>query len=546
MVKYLVTSALPYIHGIPHLGNLVGSILPADVFYKFLKMKGEEAIFICGSDEHGAQMELDAIKNNTTPKEIADKNHTLVKKLLEDFGCTFTFYGRTGSKENEELTKEIFLALYKNGYIIEKEEEQAYCEKDKRFLPDRFVEGICPYCGGLARGDQCDTCGKLLTPKQIINPRCKICGNKVVFKKTKNLFLDLTKIKSRIEEWIKNSKGWSKNAVANSLEFLKHLEPRAITRDLTWGFDVPIKGYENKKFYVWFDAPIGYIGITQEWINNEKNPEKTKDLNYWWKDDAKIVQFMGKDNIVFHTIFFPGSLMGSDLGFSLASVIMAFEFLTAKGLKFSKSQGRGLNIQTALELLPSDYWRYVLISLLPETADSEFSLELMQKIVNTELNDEIGNFIHRTLSFISKEFNSQIPNCEFDEETKKVMDEVYEKVEEYEEEFLKLRLREALKKCVDVALIGNSYLSKREPWKNKENREITLKASIEIVKILAIMLYPFTPSSSKKIYSMLNLNKEIELKDVKKELSGKIAKDISPIFRKLSDGEIKEFVQKIQ
>jgi len=544
-MKYLVTSALPYIHGIPHLGNLVGSILPADVFYKYLKLKGEEAIFICGSDEHGAQMELDAIKNNTTPKEIADKNHELVKKLLEDFGCTFTFYGRTGSKENEELTKQIFLALYKNGFIIEQEEEQAYCNKDKRFLPDRFVEGKCPYCGGLARGDQCDNCGRLLTPKQLIEPRCKICGEKVVFKKTKNLFLDLRKIRNEIEQWIKNSKGWSKNAVNSGLEFLKNLEPRAITRDLTWGFDVPVKGYENKKFYVWFDAPIGYIGITQEWINKEKNKEKTRDLEYWWKDDAKIVQFMGKDNIVFHTIFFPGSLIGSRLGFSLASVIMAYEFLTVKGLKFSKSQGRGLNIQTALELLPSDYWRYVLISILPETADSEFSLELMQKIVNNELNDEIGNFVHRTLSFISKEFDSKIPDGELDEEANSVLQEVYKKVEEYDENFSKLRLREALKNCAEVAAIGNAYLSKKQPWKSKKENKTTIKASAQIVKILAILLYPFTPDTSNKIYRMLNINKEVSFGDIKIEIAGEISKEITPIFRKISDEEIEEFKKKV-
>jgi methionyl-tRNA synthetase len=544
-MKYLVTSALPYIHGIPHLGNLVGSILPADVFYKYLKLKGEEAIFICGSDEHGAQMELDAIKNNTTPKEIADRNHELVKKLLENFGCTFTFYGRTGSKENEELTKQIFLALYKNGFIIEQEEELPYCEKDKRFLPDRFVEGKCPYCGGLARGDQCDTCGRLLTPKQIIEPKCKICGEPVVFKKTKNLFLDLRKIKKEIEEWIKNSQGWSKNAVNNSLEFLKILEPRAITRDLTWGFDVPIKGYENKKFYVWFDAPIGYIGITQEWINKENNKEKTKDLDYWWKSDAKIVQFMGKDNIVFHTIFFPGCLIGSKLGFSLASVIMAYEFLTAKGLKFSKSQGRGLNIQTALELLPSDYWRFVLISLLPETADSEFSLELMQKIVNDELNDQIGNFVHRTLSFVSKEFNSQIPESELDDEAKEVLQEVYKKVEEYHENFSKIKLREALKNCVEIAAIGNAYLSKKEPWKDKERNKATIKACVQIVKILAILLYPFIPDSSKKICKMLNIDKELSFEDIKTEATGKISKEIVPIFKKLSNQEIEEFKKKV-
>lgn len=540
MERYLVTSALPYIHGIPHLGNLVGSILPADVFFKFLNIYGKEAIFICGSDEHGAQMEIDAIKNNTTPQSIADTNHEIVKGLLEKFGCTFTFYGRTGSKENEEKTIEIFNALFSKGLIIEKEEELPYCEHDARFLPDRFVEGKCPYCGGLARGDQCDDCGKLLTPKQLIEPRCKICGNPVVFKSTKNLFLDLTPVKKDLEEWVKSSQNWTKNTVNSTLEFLKNLEPRAITRDLNWGFRVPVKGYENKRFYVWFDAPIGYIGITQEWINKTNNKELTKDINYWWKDrDTKIIQFMGKDNIVFHTVFFPGCLIGSKLGYQLPSAIIAFEFLTAKGTKFSKSRGKGLNIQSALEILPADYWRYVLISLLPETSDSEFSFDLLQKIINTELNDQIGNFVYRTLVFIVKQFDSKVPEAELGEDSSVLMQKVREKEEEYIQNFLSYKMREALKNVLEIAILGNTYLSSREPWKNKSKSAETLFVSANLVRDISVLLYPFTPESSLKLRKMLGLNDAPKIEEIKKAYTGAIQSP-SPLFRKITNEEIEK------
>ena len=500
-MKYLITSALPYTHGVPHLGNITGSILPADVYYKYIKyLAGKECIYICGSDEHGTALEIQAIKEGVPVEELADKFHKIVKESLEDFEFEFTHYGRTHSKYNKERTYDIFHKLRKNGHIFEKETTQAYCPKDKRFLPDRWVEGECPKCGGLARGDQCDSCGALLDPEDLINPRCKICNSKVEFRKTKHLFIRLGDFEERLKNFIKE-RHFSKNAEHESLSWIKEgLPSRCITRDTSWGFPVPLEGYEGKVFYVWFDAPIGYISITEEYFDQKGEYEKWKD--YWLNPkDTVLVQFMGKDNILFHTIIFPAMLMGTGDDYVLVNKLVSYNWLNAKGIKFSKSRGVGLNIRNALEILPADYWRFALISLLPEKSDTEFSIEVMMEKVNKELVGNFSNYIYRVLNMAYKK--GYLKNNEYDEEYKEAMEIYNEIMESYE----KIELRDALLGILKLSQYGNQLLNKYEPWKWKDREKVGkfIYLHLKIIHLLAKASFPIITKSAKDIFLMLGL-----------------------------------------
>ncbi len=543
-MKYIVTSALPYVQDVIHLGNLVGSILPADIFYKYLVMKGEDAIFICGSDEHGSAIEIAALKQGTTPKELADKNHEKLKKLLTDsYLCTFTHYGRTGTEQNKEIVYNIFNALDRNGYLVEVKSEQPYCNVDKRFIPDRFIEGTCPYCGyEHARGDQCDRCGRLLTPKDLINPRCNICGKSdITFKEVKNLAINLEKLQPQIKEYLLShySNSWSKNAINNSQGYIeKGLKNREITREIKWGFPVPKAGFEDKVFYVWFDALIGYIGISYEY--NKEVAEK-----YWLDNNTRLVQFMGKDNIEPHTLLWPGMLIGSNLGYVLPTTIYAYEFLNWQGQKFSKSRHIGMNIEEALNLLPGEYWRFVLASILPETADTDFTAELLMQAVNNELNDIVGNFIHRTLTLIKNNFDSTVPSPSSKPE---IVGEINKYANSYLSLFDSIQIREALRSVIDLAGLGNEFLSKSEPWKkikqNPDEAASIVYASAMIAKAVGILLYPFMPNSSKKVCSYFSV--EPKLEGISLDLAGKKLnlEKLNPLFSKITEKQLellKEF-----
>ncbi len=538
MTKTIVTSALPYVYGIPHLGNFVGSVLPADVYYKYLRMKNEDAIFICGSDQHGTPIELRAIKEKITPKELADKMHSIIKDIFNRYECTFTYYGKTDTEENRATVYAIFEALNKNGYIIEREEIQAYCEEDKRFLVDRLIEGICPYCNGLhARGDQCDDCGKLLSPTQIINPHCMICGSeKIEFLKVKNLAIALDKLQDKIKEFIIHSSinGWSKNAINKSLSLIntEGLKPRDITRNMKWGFQVPLINYRDFVFYVWFDAVIGYIGITKEW-------NKTKWSEYWTDNKTRLIQFMGKDNIEFHTLMFPGILLGSDMDYTLPYIIKSSENLTSKNIKFSKSRGIGLNLESALGIAEPDYWRFVLIYLYPENSDSEFSVEMLKEIINNIMNGKIGNLVNRVLTLAKKSgivFNKISDNG--DEEVDKI-------IKDYKESFEKIELKSALNGVIEMANLGNTIISNTEPWKlmNKEDTDklsSILNRVIKIIYDIGIMLWPFAPKAAMDILFYFDIEEEPKLSLLEKFPILNIEKEIKVIFNKISKEKIYE------
>ncbi|HUC39062.1 MAG TPA: methionine--tRNA ligase [Candidatus Acidoferrum sp.] len=546
MGKYIITAALPYAYSVPHLGNFVGSILPADVYHRYLKMKEEDVIFICGSDQHGTPTELAAIKAGVEPEVLANLMHEKIKKLFMEYECSFTYYGKTHTHENKEVVYDIFKELYKNGYLLERDDLQAYCNVDKRVLTDRLVQGTCPYCGKKsARGDQCDNCGKLLEPKQIIGPFCAICGkSEITFVKTKNLALELNKLQDNIGKFIKkNSKNnWSKDAVNKSLSMIKEgLKPRDITRSMKWGFPVPLAGYENSVIYVWVTGLIGYIGITKEWNSN-------KWQGYWQNEHTKLIQFFGKDNTIFHTIIWPGMAIGSKLGFILPYTIKESQFLNSKTFKFSKSQGVGLNMETALEILEPDYWRFILMYLYPETADTEFSEDLITQIVNGVMNDNIGNFINRVLK-LSKENEPLIdmgadPIEEHVERAEKI-------VEKYKSSFDNFSIREALQAIVELSALGNAIMGNSKPWATaklaKTDKNAKKELSEQMVTLLGIahhigiLMWPFTPSSSMKILSYFDVEKEPTLDTIGKKPKANLSKEITPIFKKLDDSFAKNF-----
>ena len=532
MSKKIITSALPYINGIPHLGNFVGSILPADIYYKYLLMKGEDVIFICGSDQHGTPIELSAIKKGIPTEKFADQMHERVKKALLDLECTFTYYGKTHTEINKKVVYDIFNALMTNGYILKVEGIQAFCNFDERFIPDRMIEGTCPFCNGNnARGDQCDDCGKLLDPKDIVNPFCNICGkHDISFKKTKNLALDLPTLSDVIKVFIEGiSNNVSKNALNKTLSYIEEgLKPREITRDLKWGFRVPIDDYNDKVFYVWFDAVIGYIGITKEWSEDSAQ-------SYWNDDSTELIQFMGKDNIEFHTTIWPAILLGSNIKYTLPSKIIAYEFLLSKSIKFSKSRGIGLDIENALDILDADYWRFVLAYILPETSDTEFSADRVYEIVNKIMNDKIGNFMHRAITIAKRNEGSIgdiVINSEYSEKVEFI-------IKKYIENFDSIHIREALKDIVKLADLGNEIMSNKKPWElvntNKSEFSSVIGTVLKICKCISIMIWPFTPSTSIKSLKHFGIDGEPKLSMLKE--SAKFYADIeeSQMFFKIEE-----------
>ncbi|MCH8907183.1 MAG: methionine--tRNA ligase, partial [Candidatus Heimdallarchaeota archaeon] len=391
--RYIVTSALPYVNGVKHLGNLIGSLLPADTYTRFLKLIGKDVIYICGTDDHGTPAELSALEAGKSVSEYVAEMFELQKGIYERFGLDFDYFGQTSARENHEITKEIFLALDKNGYINERTTQQLYSVKDKRFLPDRYVLGTCPHCGyENARGDQCENCTKLLDPIELINPRSAISGNtELENRDVTHLFIDLPKLQPEVAKWIETQTHWPNTSLSIAKKWLKEgLRERGITRNLEWGIEVPLEKYKDLVFYVWFDAPIGYISISKKWATEIKGKPELFE-KYWKSSDTKLIQFMGIDNVPFHSVTFPCSIIGSDLGYQLVHTLKGFQWLTFEKGKFSSSQKHGIFMDTALDLYPADYWRYYLLLIAPERQDTDFQWGGFQSAVNSDLNNQLGN-----------------------------------------------------------------------------------------------------------------------------------------------------------
>jgi methionyl-tRNA synthetase len=544
--KILITSALPYVNNVPHLGNIIGCVLSADVFARFCRSIGKDCIYICGTDEYGTATETKAIEEGLTPKEICDKYHKIHKEIYEWFNISFDYFGRTSTKEQTELTQEIFLKLYENGFIKEEEVEQHYCEKCQKFLADRFVEGNCPYCNYEdARGDQCDSCGKIINAIDLKNPRCKICSSNPIIKKSMHLFIDLPKIEPMLKEWLdKRSNLWSQNAKTITYAWLKEgIKKRAITRDLKWGIPVPLEKYKNKVFYVWFDAPIGYLSITKNAFPN--NWDK------WWKDDSnvKLYQFMAKDNIPFHTIIFPSSLIGTKDNYTMLYKINSTEYLNYEDSKFSKSRGVGLFGNQAKETgISSDVFRYYLLINRPEKSDSSFSwIDLMDKN-NNELCANLGNLVNRTITFIKKFFDGKIPKADIEEKDKLVLQKIKNSQSKVKELLEKVEIKEALKEIMTISKIGNQYFQECEPWhkikSEPKKAQTCLNVLSIIIKDIAIMIEPYLPDTSTKIFKQLNLKKQDwnNLGIANKE--GININEPEILFQKIEEKEIKRLKEK--
>ncbi|MFH1212206.1 MAG: methionine--tRNA ligase [Candidatus Woesearchaeota archaeon] len=536
--KIIVTSALPYVNNIPHLGNLV-CVISADIYSRFLKLKGENAVYVLGTDEHGTTAEVKALEEGLSVRELVDKYFKIHTEIYTWFNCRPDCYGRTSSEENKEITQDIFAKLDKNGYIVEQELEQLYDEKAGKFLADRFVEGECPQCGfERARGDQCDKCCNLMEPTQLINPISKISGTTPVLKKSTHLFIDLEKLQPKLEQWIGSVKSkWTDNARTTTEGWLnKGLQLRCITRDLKWGIPVNKKGFENKVFYSWFDAPIGYIGITAEHKNDWKK---------WWLDkDAKhtrLVQFMGKDNIPFHTILFPAFLIGTNDPYALVDTLSVNEYLNYEDGKFSKSEQRGVFGDSAKETgIPADVWRFYLTAIRPEKTDTLFAWSDFQEKTNFELIGNFANLVNRTLTFINKFFDSKVY------ETNDKLD-YKQDLKEIESLYDQIELRKALKKILELSSIGNRYFQAKEPWKTKDSdiddAKNTLAKLFNLVKDLCILIKPIMPDTAAEIEKQLNL-KDLSWKDLGKDIANHKIGEPVILFNKLEDKRIKELQQK--
>ncbi|MHA2008415.1 MAG: methionine--tRNA ligase [Promethearchaeota archaeon] len=559
--KWVVTSAWPYVNATPHLGNLIGSTLSADVFARFLRLNGEEVVFVSGSDSHGTPISVEAKRLNVPAEELAFRYHKKIKELHEKWMISFDNYTITHNPTHIELVKKIYLDIEKNGYVLQKEIESLYCENDNLFLPDRFVEGTCPNCKEEgARGDQCDKCQKLLTPVELIKPVCAICGSAPVIKKSRHWYLDLPKLEDRLKTLINENKIIPPNARKMCLNYIKDgLPQRGITRDLKWGIAAPFKGAESKVIYVWLEAVLGYITAVKEWADKLINdPGK---FDYFWKDpNTKTVFFIGKDNIIFHLIIFPGLLIAYNEDkndadkLALPYNVSSTEFLMMGSEKLSKSRGVGIGIDEALQLAPLDYWRFYLLFNRPETSDTPFLWSEFENNMKI-LNDNIGNFIHRTLTFIEKQFNSRIPEkIEFDEIDAKFIEKINIVGRDVGESLRNFKFRKAVRDIVNFGKEGNIYLNEKAPWhlikKNKEAAGHIFNICTQAVYALAVLLGSYIPKTSDMILSYLNAPKlsEVSWNSINENSvkAGTNIKKPNPLFQKLDIEELKENYKNIK
>uniref|UniRef100_A0A3P9HWF0 Methionine--tRNA ligase, cytoplasmic n=1 Tax=Oryzias latipes TaxID=8090 RepID=A0A3P9HWF0_ORYLA len=506
----LVTSALPYVNNVPHLGNIIGCVLSADVFSRYGRLRGWNMLFVCGTDEYGTATENKAREEGLTPQQICDKYHAVHSSIYSWFQIDFDFFGRTTTEKQTEIAQNIFWRLHKHGYLVEDTVEQLRCENCQRFLADRFVEGTCPHCSyPEARGDQCDKCGRLINAVELRDPQCKVCRQTPVIRSSKHLFLDLPKLESQLEQWLEKSTStgdWTTNAKQITHSWIRDgLKPRCITRDLHWGTPVPHPDFKEKVFYVWFDAPIGYLSITANY---------TSEWEKWWKNplQVELYNFMAKDNVPFHSVVFPCSLLGAQDNYTLVNHLVATEYLNYEDTKFSKSRGTGVFGDMAKDTgIPSDVWRFYLLYVRPEGQDSAFSWADMAMKNNSELLNNLGNFINRAGMFVTKFFEGCVPVMELQREDKELLAVVGWELQQYIQLMDKVKIRDALKHILNISRHGNQYIQVNQPWKKIKGEESErLRAgtvtgvAVNIACLLSVMLLPYMPLVSQTIRDQLN------------------------------------------
>ncbi|MFF0201151.1 methionine--tRNA ligase [Streptomyces sp. NPDC005017] len=563
MARHLITSALPYINGIKHLGNMVGSMLPADVYARYLRQRGHEVLYICATDEHGTPAELAAKEQGLPVAEFCAQAHDAQKAVYDGFALAFDYFGRSSSAENREITQHFARRLQENGFIEERAIRQVYSPADGRFLPDRYVEGTCPHCGyDKARGDQCENCTRVLDPTDLINPRSAISGSTdLEVRETKHLFLLQSRLQNEVEAWVaRHEDDWPQLASSIARKWLTEgLHDRAITRDLDWGVPVPADTWpelaaEGKVFYVWFDAPIEYLGATKEWADATGGDWKS-----WWYDvdtDVRYTQFMAKDNVPFHTVMFPATELGVREPWKKVDYVKAFNWLTYYGGKFSTSQKRGVFTDQALEILPADYWRYFLIANAPESDDSSFTWEHFTATVNKDLADTLGNFVNRVLSFSRKRFGDDVPaGGEPGEAEARLGEEIARLLAEYESQMEALQFRKAAAALRALWSAGNSYLEEKAPWleikTDQDAAALTLRTAMNLIHLYSVVSEPFVPTTAaamRQAFSLADDTASWVSEDEAKSLSSVPAGTpftVPPVmFAKLTDDDLAAYKER--
>jgi methionyl-tRNA synthetase len=556
--RYTITAALPYTNGPIHIGHLAGVYVPSDIYARYLRLQGKDVAFICGSDEHGVAISMKAKKEGISPQEVIDKYDGIIRKSFVDFGISFDNYSRTSAKIHHDTASEFFKKLYDNGDFIEEVTEQLYDAKANQFLADRFVVGTCPKCGHEeAYGDQCEKCGSTLNATDLINPKSTITGETPVLKSTKHWFLPLDRYQDFLQNWIlkEHAKDWKTNVLGQVKSWLDDgLKPRAVTRDLDWGIDVPVAGAEGKKLYVWFDAPIGYISATKEWAAREgKNWE-----DYWKKDDTKLVHFIGKDNIVFHCIIFP-AMLKAEGSYILPDNVPANEFLNLEGNKLSTSKNWAVWLHEYLEDFPNkqDSLRYALTSNAPETKDNDFTWKDFQLKNNNELADNLGNFVNRVIVLTQKYYDGIVPTPnEFNEIDLQTLNEIKAYPAVISSSIERYRFREGLSELMNLSRLGNKYLADEEPWKmvktDPERVKTQMYVALQISAALSVLLEPFLPFTSAKLKSYLKFETVLGWDDISSEdvliSSGHHIENekVDVLFNKITDEEIQNQIDKLE
>jgi methionyl-tRNA synthetase len=564
MARHLITSALPYINGIKHLGNLVGSQLPADLFARYMRARGNEVLFLCATDEHGTPAELAAAKAGKDVADYCAEMHEVQAKIAEGFRLSFDHYGRSSSPQNHALTQHFAGRLADMGLIREVSDTMVYSNADGRFLPDRYIEGTCPNCGfESARGDQCDNCTKQLDPTDLINPHSTISGSTdLEERETKHLFLCQSQMRDKLQAWIDSKTDWPVLTTSIANKWLNDgdgLQDRGITRDLDWG--VAVKkggedwpGMEGKVFYVWFDAPIEYIACAQEWVDAGKGD----DWERWWRtdkgaDDVTYTQFMGKDNVPFHTLSFPATILGSEEPWKAVDYIKSFNYLNYDGGQFSTSRGRGVFMDQALSLLPADYWRWWLLSHAPESSDSEFTWENFQQSVNKDLADVLGNFVSRVTKFCRSKFGEEVPaGGEFGETEQALIADLSTRMCAYEQHMQNMEVRKSAQELRAIWVAGNEYLQNAAPWstfkEDPEKAAAQIRLALNLIRFYSVISAPFIPDASATLMAAIQTEDTDWPDDVNAALTALAPGHAFTVpgvtFRKITDDEREEWQEK--
>ena len=564
MARHLITSAIPYINGIKHLGNLIGSQLPADLYARYLRQRGHEVLFLCATDEHGTPAELAAAKAGKPVAEYCAEMHAVQAEIADGFRLSFDHFGRSSSPQNHKLTQAFASRLAEVELIKEVTEEQVYSIADGRFLPDRYIEGTCPNCGfESARGDQCDNCTKQLDPTDLIDAYSTISGSKELeVRQTKHLYLRQSHLKAQLSAWIDSKKDWPILTTSIAKKWLNDgdgLQDRGITRDLDWGIPVMKDGevwpgMEGKVFYVWFDAPIEYIACAQEW----EDAGKGTDWARWWRTDkgaadVTYTQFMGKDNVPFHTLSFPATILGSQEPWKLVDYIKSFNYLNYDGGQFSTSRGRGVFMDQALELLPPDYWRWWLLSHAPESSDAEFTWENFQTDVNKDLADVLGNFVSRITKFCRSKFSEAVPEGgTYGPAEEQLVADLTARLKAYEGHMDAMEVRKSAAELRAIWVLGNEYLQANAPWTtfktDPETAAMQVRLALNLIRIYAVLSAPFIPDASKVMIDAMQTTDDAWPTDVATALkalpAGHPFTVPENLFRKITDGERDEWAER--